>query len=136
MNTSVCQFTGYTPAYLTFDRELRTPDDVRRDFRAIIESDNFVLQITPYLRTLATTLSQARDTHEHQQDIRKKYADSKRRDVTYKLSDLVLVNTHVLSKAKANITSKFIPRRDEPYQISRIVSPTYYEVKDPANPYL
>ncbi|KAJ8943158.1 hypothetical protein NQ314_009820 [Rhamnusium bicolor] len=36
-------------------------------------------------------------------------------------------------KAKANITSKFVPRRDGPYQISRIVSPTSYKVKDLAN---
>lgn len=134
MNTTICQSTGYTPAYLTFGRELRTPDDVRRDFRAVIENDNFVPQITPYLRLLSKTLSEARENHEVQQDVRKFYADSKRRDVNFHVSDLVMVNSHVLSSTKAGITSKFTPRRDGPYKISRIVSPTSYEIVSVQNP--
>lgn len=51
--------------------------------------------------------------------------------MSYQVSDLVLVNSHVLSNTKAGITSKFVPRRDGPYSISRIVSPTSYEVVDP-----
>lgn len=60
MNTATSQVTGYTAAYLTFGRELRTPDDVHRDFRAIMENENFTCQITPYLKLLATTLQAAR----------------------------------------------------------------------------
>ncbi|KAJ8912061.1 hypothetical protein NQ315_016750 [Exocentrus adspersus] len=83
---------------------------------------------------MADTLSKARDNHERQQDVRKQYADSKRRDLSFQVKDLVLVNTHVLSKAKAGITTKFAPRRDGPYQISRIVSSTSYEIIRPDNP--
>ncbi|KAF8785788.1 Gag-Pol polyprotein-like protein [Argiope bruennichi] len=34
MNTAVCDTTGHTPAFLQFGRELRTVDDVVRDFKA------------------------------------------------------------------------------------------------------
>ncbi|GFW08813.1 transposon Ty3-G Gag-Pol polyprotein [Trichonephila clavipes] len=33
MNTTVCDTTGHTPAYLLFGRELRTVDDVVQDFK-------------------------------------------------------------------------------------------------------
>lgn len=35
MNTAKCQSTGYSAAYLTFGRELRTLDDVKHDVRLI-----------------------------------------------------------------------------------------------------
>ena len=47
MNTAVCASTGYSAAYLTFGRELRTPDEAQRDLRAIVQSENFVPEITP-----------------------------------------------------------------------------------------
>ncbi|KAF8784289.1 Retrovirus-related Pol polyprotein like [Argiope bruennichi] len=34
--------TGHTLAFLHFGRELRTVDDVVRDFKAVVENDNFV----------------------------------------------------------------------------------------------
>ncbi|GFU56845.1 hypothetical protein TNCV_88061 [Trichonephila clavipes] len=35
MNTTVCDTTGHTPAYLLFGRELRTVDDVVQDFKSL-----------------------------------------------------------------------------------------------------
>lgn len=72
MNTARCESTGFTPAYLTFGRDMRTPDDVHRDVRAV-QNDNFVPQITPYLRTLSLALQEARDQHEQQQATRNSY---------------------------------------------------------------
>lgn len=130
MNTSKCASTGYTPAYLTFGRELRVPDDVKRDLRAIIEQDNFIPQITPYLLTLPQVMRNVRDNHEKAQDKAKLNTDEHRRQLTFDLGEKVLVETHILSNAKKSITSKFAPRRDGPYVISKIVSPTTYEVSD------
>lgn len=134
MNTSRGETTGFTAAYLTFARELRTPDDVNNDLRLIVQSENFIPAITPYLHNIANTLREARDTHEKQQDRQKVYADSRRRDVAeYKPGDFVLVTTHKLSSAAARRTAKFEPRRDGPYTVIKKISPTTYQVANPDN---
>ncbi|GFT62742.1 retrovirus-related Pol polyprotein from transposon 17.6 [Trichonephila clavipes] len=40
MNTSVCDTTGHTEAYLQFGRELRTSEDTRHDIRQVNDNDN------------------------------------------------------------------------------------------------
>ncbi|GFX76679.1 gypsy retrotransposon integrase-like protein 1 [Trichonephila clavipes] len=68
MNTTVCDTTGHTPAYLLFGRELRTVDDVVQDFKSIVHNDNFVAEITPYLKRFATITEDIRERIETKQD--------------------------------------------------------------------
>lgn len=128
MNTAKCESTGYSPAYLTFGRELRSPDDVHRDLRAIIQNDNFVPQVTPYLLTMQTALQEARESHEKNQDRRTNLKNEGRRDSAFNVGEKVLIDSHILSNASKQFTSKFAPRRDGPYRIHKIVSPTTYIV--------
>lgn len=51
MNTAKCYMTGQTIAFLQFGREPRTIDDVRHTSN--INNENFVPEITPYLKNLA-----------------------------------------------------------------------------------
>ncbi|XP_063907801.1 uncharacterized protein LOC135125944 [Zophobas morio] len=105
-----------SPAYLCFGRELRTPLEVHDDLRAVVESENFVAEITPYLQTISETLKCAGETSERNQDRAKLYADPKRRPgPTYKKGDRVLVDVHALSKADSHYSSKFAPRHRERY---------------------
>lgn len=135
MNTSISQATGYTPAFLSFGRELRTIDDVKYDLRAVIDQSTFVSQITPYLRKLANVLCDARDMHEKQQDRSKKFVDKHRRDCpVYRNGDKVMVNIHAVSKKNNSYTSKFAPRREGPYLILKQLSPTTYQIADPKKP--
>ncbi|KAJ8935324.1 hypothetical protein NQ318_004486, partial [Aromia moschata] len=101
-------------------------------------SDNgpqFVSEITSYLDGLSRTLKAARETQEKSQDNSKKYADAKRRNVSpFKEGDQVMVETHVLSRAKHSITSKFAPKRDGPYTVHRVVTPTTFEISSSDNP--
>ncbi|XP_063933870.1 uncharacterized protein LOC135145678 [Zophobas morio] len=120
------------PAYLCFGRELRTPLEVYDDLRAVVASENFVAEITPYLQTISETLKCARETSERNQDRAKLYADPKRRPgPTYKKGDRVLVDAHALSKPDSRYSSKFAPRRDGPYVIIEEVSPVIYVVASP-----
>lgn len=129
MNTSKCQSTGYTAAYLTFGRELRTADDVEHDLRTIVESENLFPQITPYLRSLANTLKLAREAEQQMQDRNKKYCDQRRRtQPDLKVCSKVLVTTHVLSNATKGITSKFVPKRDGPYIITNKKGSSSFEI--------
>lgn len=130
INTTQCESTGHTPAFLTFARELRTPDDVTRDLRAIVDQENFVPRITPYLRTFADVLRQARDRNNEERDRRKVHADGKRRDAEFKVGDLVLLKTHALSSKSKRFTAKFAPKRDGPYEVSGLCGPTGVELRD------
>lgn len=130
MNSTKCATTGFSAAYLTFGRELRTPDDASRDLRAVIQSENFLPEITPKLIALADTLKTAQQHQEEQQDQRKAYADPHRRpNPGYQQGNLVLVTTHTLSRRERHFTSKLAPKRDGPYTIKRQVGPNSYEVQ-------
>ncbi|GFT42188.1 hypothetical protein TNCV_1008631 [Trichonephila clavipes] len=134
MNTTVCDTTGHTPVYLLFGRELRTVDDVVQDFKSVVHNDNFVAEITPYLKRFATITEDIRERIETKQDQRKKQYDKNRRPVYYSPGDKVWVTLHPISSAKNKKTSKFMPKRDGPYLILTQKSPTSYVVASLANP--
>lgn len=129
LNSATCQSTGYTPAFLTFGRELRTPSEVHRDLRHIVQSENFIPEITPRLLRMAETLHDAQETHELEQDRRKQYADKRSNpSPRYQPGDLVWVETHLLSSTAQGRSSKLNPRRDGPYRIVTRKGATSYEV--------
>ncbi|GFW37506.1 retrovirus-related Pol polyprotein from transposon 412 [Trichonephila clavipes] len=134
MNTTVCDTTGHTPAYLLFGRELRTVDDVVQDFKSVVHNDNFVAEITPYLKRFATITEDIRERIGTKQDQRKKQYDKNRRPVYYSPGDKVWVTLHPISSAKNKKTSKFMPKRDGPYPILTQKSPTSYVIASLANP--
>ncbi|KAF5282316.1 hypothetical protein FQR65_LT14370 [Abscondita terminalis] len=132
MNTARNQATGYSAAYLNMARELRTTDDCTRDQRAIIMSDNFIPEITPYLPQITDTLRNAKLTQEQAQKRSKKYSDEKKTEGNqYQPEDWVWVNSNPISKAAKGITAKLAPRRDGPYRILHNISPTTYEIENP-----
>ncbi|GFW35385.1 retrovirus-related Pol polyprotein from transposon 412 [Trichonephila clavipes] len=53
LNTAKCETTGQTAAFLNFTRELRSPSEVVNYIRVVIQNDNFVQEITPYLKKFA-----------------------------------------------------------------------------------
>lgn len=135
MNTAKCQSTGYSAAFLTFGRELRTSDDVQHDLRAIVYSENFVSEITPKLKLLADTLRQANEATIVTQQRNQKYKDQHTRpDPGYTPGQKVLVTTHRQSNAAKKQTAKFAPRRDGPYIVLQKIGTATYEVALPSNP--
>ncbi|GFX63849.1 hypothetical protein TNCV_4401431 [Trichonephila clavipes] len=99
LNTAKCEMTGQTPGFLNFGRELRTPSEVVNDIRVVIQNDNFVPEITPYLKKFTKFSTQIRELVEEQQDSRKFYADKKRKSApTYQPGDHVFVASHPLRK--------------------------------------
>ena len=118
LHTVKCDSTGYSPAYLTFGRELRTPCEAYLDLKAVALSENFIPQITPHLLKMADTLKIANEYQAKMQTKNKNYVHQFRRPQTeLQIGDRVLVKTHVLSNATQALTSKFVPKRDGPYTI-------------------
>ncbi|GFV48430.1 retrovirus-related Pol polyprotein from transposon 412 [Trichonephila clavipes] len=138
LNTAKYETFGQTAAFLNFGRELRTPSEVVNDIRVVIQNDNFVLEITPYLKKFAKFSTQIREVVEEQQDSRKFYADKKRKTApTYQPGEHVFVASHPLSNAPQGRSAKLMPRRDGPYvilteRLQRL--PSSYEIASLDNP--
>ncbi|GFW34767.1 pro-Pol polyprotein [Trichonephila clavipes] len=127
LNTAKCKTTGQTAAFLNFGRELRTPSEVVNDIRVVIQNDNFVPEIIPYLKKFAS--AQIREVVEEQKDSRKLYADEKRKAApTYQPGEHVFVASHPLSNAAQGRSAKLILRRDGPCAILTQRSPSSYEI--------
>ncbi|GFU82954.1 integrase catalytic domain-containing protein [Trichonephila clavipes] len=135
LNTAKCETTGQTAAFLNFGRELRSPSEVVNDIRVVIQIDNFVPEITPYLKKFAKFSTQMREVVEEQQDSWKFYADKKRKAApTYQPGEHVFVASHPLSNAAQGRSAKLMPRRDGPYVIFTQRSPSSYEISSLDNP--
>ncbi|GFX42516.1 hypothetical protein TNCV_1520791 [Trichonephila clavipes] len=135
LNTAKCETTGQMAAFLNFGRELRTPSEVVNDIRTVIQNDNFVPEITPYLKEFTKFSTQIREVVEEQQDSRKFYADKKRKAApTYQPGGHVFVASHPLSNAAQGRSAKLMPRRDGPYVILTQRSPSSYEIASLDNP--
>ncbi|RVE42498.1 hypothetical protein evm_012841 [Chilo suppressalis] len=77
--------------------------------------------------TWDTHLAAIRDVHERAQAVHKRYADKGRRPPPdYKVGDLILLKTQGANDTGTGQVAKFIPRRDGPYRIREVVSPTTY----------
>ncbi|GFS58942.1 uncharacterized protein TNCV_68691 [Trichonephila clavipes] len=135
LNTAKYETTGQTAAFLNFGTELRTLSEVVNDIRVIIQNDNFVPEITPYLKKFAKFSTQIREVIEEQQDSRKFYADKKRKAApAYPPGERVFVASHPLSNAAQGRSAKLMPRRDGPYVILTQRSPSSYEIASLYNP--
>ncbi|GFW99515.1 uncharacterized protein TNCV_3417481 [Trichonephila clavipes] len=135
LNTAKCETTGQTAAFLNFGRELRTPSEVVNDIQVVIQNDNFVPEITPYLKKFAKCSTQIREVVEEQQDSRKTYADKKRKAApSYQPGEHVFVASNPLSNAAQGRSAKLMPRRDGPYVILTQRSPSSYEIASLDNP--
>ncbi|GFW69719.1 transposon Tf2-9 polyprotein [Trichonephila clavipes] len=132
MQLTLCDTTGHTAAYLQFGRQLRTSDDIRHDIRQVIDNDNFIPEITPYLKRFANSILDVKDRVEQKQDCQKENFDRRRQRKYYKHGDNVWVAIHPISRN--NRSRKFMPMREGPYLILTLRSPVTYEIADPANP--
>ncbi|GFV07381.1 retrovirus-related Pol polyprotein from transposon 412 [Trichonephila clavipes] len=110
-------------------RELHTPSEVVNDIWVIIQDDNFVPEITPYLKKFAKFSTQIREVVEEQQDSRKFYTDKKRKVApTYQPGEHVLVASHPLSNLAQGKSAKLMPHRDGLNMILTQRSPSSYEI--------
>lgn len=135
MNSAYNRSTGYSAAYLTFGRELRTPFENSHNFSEVVQSENFIPEITPYLRQLSIDLTSAKLNVETTQDNNRKRANQKRRpDPGYNIGDMILVETHPISRQDKQFSAKLAPRRDGPYVIIKKHGSSIYEVANMDSP--
>lgn len=69
--------------------------EVQNNVRIVVNTDNFIQQITPYLELMSNTWQNNKSTHDEQQDHHKKYADEKRRKIRSYTEDRVWVPSNI-----------------------------------------
>ena len=126
-NTSRQDSTRFTPFYLLYGREAKTPMDITFGVPPIIPGNE---EDADYPVRLAKTLKKARDVvitrmqrvHEEQ----KREYDKGRRNVIFKVGQLVLFYKPIRKIGRAE---KLLHRWHGPFEVIRQVTPVNYEAK-------
>ena len=91
INTTMCNATGYTPAYLLFGNEICHPQDAQIDLRRIAINENFHIEVQPFIKDLASKLEEAYEIGRTKEDAKPTVYTN------FKDGDLVLLINHGLS---------------------------------------
>lgn len=131
MRTAESVVTGYTPAFLCYGRELRTPweqaqakDDTEPPASA---HRAFAAELTKSLTEVLGFTRVRQDAARHAQ---KRYYDCHRKPITIQEGDLVLRDNHVLSNAATGFSAKLAPRRRGPFRVAKCVGANDFLLKD------
>lgn len=132
MRTAESVVTGYTPAFLCYGRELRTPwtqaeakDDTEPPATA------YRAFATEVSKCLQEVLDFSRTHQNHMWRAQKTRYDQHRRPLTIQEGTLVLLESHSLSDATKGFSSKLAPRRSGPFRAVRRVGQNDFVLVDP-----
>lgn len=128
LRTAPHESTGLSPAMMLYGRELETPLDLVTQ----PTQDGMDEPGVPYPECLKASLQEAHDharaVLSESHDRQKRYYDLRRRQVSFKIGDLVRVKTHPRSDALTNFTAKLAPLYAGPFRISKRLSDVNYSL--------
>ncbi|GFW30761.1 uncharacterized protein TNCV_4088811 [Trichonephila clavipes] len=111
LRTSVTETINKTPAELFLGRKIITR------FSRLIN----VTESAEYVeRNIEKLFNEARQNMRKQHKHWGKYYNRKRREVSIKVNDLVLVQTHFISAAGRRVVGKFMPKFEGPYRVLKV----------------
>ena len=132
LRSTVNRSTGFTPAFLTFGRELPNPMD--RVLKASAGVSDAQSKQTEHARTLQTRMTEAFSEARRNLGVarakQKAQYDRSRRDLRYKVGDLVLRRNHVLSDASKGFSASLAPKWLGPYRVHEVLSPLVYKLTE------
>ncbi len=133
LNTAVHDSTGYTPAMLCFGRELRAPGAIRGPTVETTDDpeDSALLDIhSKRMSEFKLLYEQAQRNLAAAYQRQSKYYNLRRREVNYRIGDLVMRRLHILSSAAEAISGKLAPKFHGPCEVKTREGRNMYEVKD------
>jgi hypothetical protein len=130
INTSRNDSTGYTPAFLTYGRELDVPHAIYHRAENNTTTDTTdVVPRTDRLKLLYDTFQLVKINLNRAFTNQSHYYNLRRRDWRCRPGDMVMKRDHQLSSAIKGIAAKLTPKYSGPYTVVRVVSPVVYDLK-------
>lgn len=132
LNTSRNETTSFTPARLTFGRELRSPFELAAPLQKGTATPFDPLSYDGEIQgSLKRIFKSVRESASKAQEVQAKVYNTRRRgNVTYPVGSLVWRTNFVQSDAAARMTAKLCPKYIGPFKVSHIWSPTQVELSD------
>ena len=131
IRTAVSEGTGFTPAFLVFGRELRTPGCPSGDEVRMASEDDEGLWAVEIASRARRAIARAQQALSEREDRNKKAYDERHRDVRFEVGDVVLRRAHPISSAVKGFMAKLAPKWEGPWVIREVCSPVTYKVGDP-----
>ncbi|XP_011883618.1 PREDICTED: uncharacterized protein LOC105570782 [Vollenhovia emeryi] len=136
INTAVQESTGFTPARLTYGRELTAPGTLRAQHEAPLAEDIGEPETATREHRINQMREEAATAAARQQDAtsrQEQYYNLRRRDWRPAPGDRVMRREHPLSKAGEHFAGKLAPKYSGPYTVDRAISPVVYRLRDQNN---
>ncbi|GFX33329.1 uncharacterized protein TNCV_811911 [Trichonephila clavipes] len=111
LRTVVNETTGKTSAELFLGRKIITP------FRKLVQVTDGAEYVGGNIEKL---FDEVRQNMQRQHKTWEKYYNRKRRAVSIKVNDLVLVQTHFISAAGRRVVGKLMPKFEGPYRVLEV----------------
>ncbi|GFW29837.1 uncharacterized protein TNCV_3937041 [Trichonephila clavipes] len=111
LRTSVIETTGKTPAELFLGRKIIIPFHKLINVKEGAEYEGGIIE---------KLFDEARKNMLKQHKTWVKYYNRKRREVNFKVNNLVLVQTHFISAAGRRVGGRFIPKFEGPYTVLEV----------------
>ncbi|XP_051162146.1 uncharacterized protein K02A2.6-like [Leptopilina boulardi] len=127
MNTATQATTKSSPAYLNYGRNPRLIKSLRRE----VEAKDKVVLIKPEewvdrVKRLDALRDMVKKFIDRERDRQSGYYNRNRKDVPFKVGDLVLRKTHKLSSGNRNFATKLAPKYEGRFEIVEQLSPTVF----------
>jgi len=136
LNTSRHDWTGFSPAFLNFGRELEAPSTLcqaqNKSTEDFPEGDSRVdhREYTEHLRKLSEVYELIRINLGRVFSAQSRGYNLRRREWRCQIGDRVMKRENPLSSADKGFVAKLAPKFYGPYEIRKIVSPVVYDLRD------
>lgn len=127
--TTANRSTGFTPAYLNLGREISFPLENRLQPLGDHPGRSYARYAEDLRNRISTAVRSARENLEVARLEQTLQYNKGRRQVKYRVGDLVLRRTHPLSDAARGFCASLADRWDGPYRVSEQLTPVTYRLE-------
>lgn len=133
LRSAVSESTGFTPAYLTYGRELNATGEgysLLKDWDQVPGKQ----EMSPHVRNLENLVhiyKAVKNNLDKSHQKNERHYNLRRRETTFNVGDSVLKRNFVQSKAVNYFSSKLAPRFVGPFKIKQKISPVVYQLEEP-----